>query len=239
MPTFCLRFSDHQPLEPLAEALMRLSPDIAIRKDEAIFIDSRRCEKLYQQSKSEALLLRIKALCKRFDRQVHIGQANTAAMALVYSRLPQQCAIQQLPLETFYDLVNPFRPLRQQPIIQMGIERMLPLLHKLGIHHLEAFSQLPTQKLGNRFGKLATIIQQRLRAESIKRQHMHYEEGWQTFKPQENICLREQTSQPTVDLEPLLFEFKKLIDQTTARLRGRGEALTCLSCRFNIWKKTA
>ena len=71
----CLSFGAEAPVNAIAEACYRFTPQIAVRASDAVFLEVGGVSGLYNE---ETLLLRINALCRRFGGMPRIGAARQA-----------------------------------------------------------------------------------------------------------------------------------------------------------------
>lgn len=209
MRVACLYFQEKVETSNIAEFFLRFSPQISVRKDEAIFIEIGKCHRLYSE---HGFVLRSQVVLRRLGLNASIGIADTISQSLVQAKYKTQ-NLAELPLDAIYEYVDPYNVEgrgREQ------IATMLETFAHLAIKNLREFSDIPNQELVSRFGKSSLICKLRLNNE--------FPVPWRPWKPQEFISeIRDLTEcDPTGGFEPLLFELKILLDRTFARLWSRG-----------------
>lgn len=221
----CVYFNGTAPVSAFAEACYRFSPEIAIRDEEAVFIEIGKSRKLFRE---ESLVLRLSSLAARFNCRARIAIADDAPTALAMARL--NCAdARKLPLEALSDYASPFRPFRNDPDLSRRVDELIKVLRMLGLATIGDFATLPPGTLASRFGKtgmeLSFMIRQGLSA------------PWPRFTPAEKIEAKADLDdggmiRPCATLDPLLFIAKGLIDPCMARLRGRGLRASAVELEF-------
>lgn len=200
-------------VQSLAEACLRLSPQVAVRGREAVFIEIGACRLLYSETSIKQRLL---ALAHRLVRRgVRVAIERDAGLALARARVPFE--LERMPLSSLADFVDPFgaeaardpESARSQAR-QLG--RQVALLAELGVRSVGEFLQLPPASLASRLGREALSLSARVRGE------LGY--AWPGFHPPEKIS--ERSDAGGENLEALLFVIRGLLDRVTARLRGRA-----------------
>ena len=223
----CVLLASREAVEPFAEACFRLSPQIAIREFEAVFIEVGASYLLYSESSIEA---RLQMLAQRLLRgSVKITFADTVGDALAAARYPEYARtkmLSALPLSALSDFVSPFV---QEKDIEKRIKKVETSLGALGIHDLGGFASLPRSGLASRFGKPSLEWMAKIWGE------IH--SPWVGFHPLPRIIEKEEIKNPEshgicADLESSLFILRGILDRVMARLRGRGERL--LSFRVSM-----
>jgi len=207
--THSKKYSFIEAVERLAEQSLRFSPQIALRKGEALFIEIGKCHHLYSQ---ESFLVRMKVLLRRLQLQARFGLAEQIPQALLRAKYGVQ-DLDLLPLATLADLVDPFS---QDAVAQQYIQKMILAFTDLGVTQIGAFKKIPASELTSRFGAIGYLCQQRaLGASTVP---------WPRWQPEERI--QEKFYFPYFEfygeMEPLLFELKKQLDQIFQRLWARG-----------------
>jgi hypothetical protein len=203
-------------LEKLAEACLRWTPQIAIRKNEAVFLEVSKSFHLFSE---ESLKSKITVLAKRFGMKIRITSSHHPCFALAKSHFEifhRSQNLSDLPLEAFFCFLNPFELELEK---KKEIDRLIHFLHQLGIHTVQEFLQIPRASLGSRWGSLAIQIHSTRQGE--------FEWPWKGFFPSPRIkevleLGSEDLEGTEVTLEPLLFSLKSLIDRAMARLIGQG-----------------
>ena len=200
-------------IQSLAEACLRLSPQVALRGREAVFIEVGACRLLYSEVSIKQRLL---ALAHRLVRRgVRVAIERDAGLALARARVPFE--LERMPLSSLADFVDPFGvEAARDPEAARAQARLLgrqaALLTELGVRSVGEFLSLPPASLASRLGREALSLSARVRGE------LGY--AWPGFHPPEKISERSDTGGE--NLEALLFVARGLLDRITARLRGRA-----------------
>ncbi len=221
--------------EKIAESFLRLSPQIAVRKGQAIFLEITKCRQLYSE---DTLAYRIQSLIQRFDRKLwetcRIAFARDAATALACARFAQRSA-EKLPLTAFSDYLSPFRVDRD---LEKLCTKIISSLKKLGIDDLGQFARLPLSSLPSRFSKEGLQLGARIQ--------MAFHEGlgdaWPAFQPAEVISesldlFEVDTLEACAHQEMFLFALRPLLERIASRLNGRGLRATSLELRFELLRR--
>ncbi|MGK5082850.1 hypothetical protein WDW37_06065 [Bdellovibrionota bacterium FG-1] len=224
--------SHEQALKALAEACLRLSPQVAVRENEAIFIEIGKSRALFSEATIEA---RLKVLAARVLRTpVRIAIADTAASALAAAKYPNYARtrdLHQLPLEALTDYGSPFC---HQVDDEKQMTRLRSALKALGVLNVGAFACLPRASLASRFGRTALAVMASV--------HGEFSPAWPGFYPTPRVIERSEVCDPEahglcVDLEGVVFVLKQVVDKAMARLRGRLERVSVLELRFGPEKR--
>jgi hypothetical protein len=203
-------------LRALGEACLRLSSQVALRGNEAVFVETGASRLLYSE---DTLRARLRVLGARFQASSppRLGWGADAAEALARARYGQaDAAMQGWPLESLECYASPFF---EDAEISRHITALVKALRDFGVHDLGGFMALPAGGWGERFGPNAAVLRERLEG----RMPM----GWPRFEPAQRLLeaqdLRDVETQSTgVDDAALRFHLKRLCDRMAARLRGRG-----------------
>jgi protein ImuB len=209
---------------PFAEACGRFTPTIALRPDEAIFLEIGGSARLYSES---SLPARITALAQRFGVRCRVAVADNAPSALAMARYPMYQRtknLRDLPLAALFDYAHPFADrtddgdLRRR--MNAKITAMIHVLELLGVRSLGEFATLPRETLASRFGKEAIQLSARIWGME--------DPAWPVFRPVDPILEKEEvddvvSQRGTEGLEALVFVLRGVVDRAMARLRGRGE----------------
>ncbi len=227
MRVVCLLFSKPSPISEIAEACYRWTPQVALRSEEAIFLEIEKCHRLYSE---HALTLRLQALLKRFNAKARITIADDVFMSLAQARYPRS-EKELLPLEALCDVASPFK--RDQDI-EKKVLTMIEELRRLGLKTLGEFIKLSPKELSSRFHYQSLELHRRLYNGS-------FDESlslWPRFIPPERICesVSLEYAEKCQSLEPLLFVIKKIVNRAMARLTARGERLSKASLHFELEK---
>ncbi|MBC7692927.1 MAG: hypothetical protein H7222_14285 [Methylotenera sp.] len=212
----------------VAEACYRFTPLIALRRQEAVFLELTASWHLFEKID---LLPRLHALCRKFELAPRIALAQDAPTALALSRHGSGNRL-ALPLEALADYADPFiqNPARHE-LIQKKVSNWIPLLRSLGVHQLKDFLELPERSLASRFGMDGLELYRK-----VKRNHPVI---WPSFHPQELISEKaelfdSQDMRACVDLESLLFILRELMPRALSRLRGKGHKATVISLEMEL-----
>ena len=213
MRVVCLWLKNSAPnsrsARDLAELCFKLSPQICLRKNEAVFIEVGKCHRLYSEDGFKA---RAQVLLRRLQQTAEITFADSIAEAWVLAKYKTNQS-KQLPLAALIDFADPFE---QDFILQKYIHKMILALTALGIKTIEQFKRLPSAEITSRFGSAGLLCRQRLNSEVTM--------PWPFWKPEEIIS--EKVEFPYFEfygeLEPILFELKKQLDHIFQRLWARN-----------------
>lgn len=224
----CMLLKSRAPIIELAEACYRFSPQIAVRDNEAIFLEIGACRNLYTE---HSLLMRLGVLAHRFGLMAQVGFGDTVPAALTSARFAGYQR-QKIPLEALHDYAGPFG---HDEETYGRVNSLIATMRMLGIETLEEFSRLPTKTLASRFGSAGVELSHRV--------NNRLPLAWPRFKPAEKICekaeLHELSEFPSCSsLEPLLFVIKNVADRAMARLRGRAQRLATLDILLDLEKGT-
>ena len=209
MKVACLWFETAAPTQKVAELCLRLSPQICIRKEHAVFIEIGKCKNLYTEA---GFYARTQVILRRLKLTASIGFGDDITDALLRARYKVQ-NIEQLPLTVLTDFTDPFA---QDEVLNKYVKKMILAFQDLGIKQIAQFKQIPTSELISRFGPVSIICKQRVNFEVPV--------PWTYWKPEELIF--EKVEFPYFEfygeLEPILFELKKQLDQIFKRLWARS-----------------
>lgn len=222
------------PIESFAEACMRFTPQIALRKGgSAIFLEVGASHRLFSE---ENLCARLIVLAHRLGwdaSRARVALASSASTAFVMTRYKEYARsrnLKDLPLEALADFATPFAA---DVEARASIDEMVQRLKKLGLKSVGDFSILPPADLASRFGRQSVrLVSQVWEGENLS--------AWPGFKPCDRVKERSQLdsegSAPSgaPSLDALLFEIKGLVDRAMARLRGRAERVAALELRFEL-----
>ncbi|HAR43953.1 MAG TPA: hypothetical protein DCS07_15175, partial [Bdellovibrionales bacterium] len=233
----CFRFQTEKTPEDrrgaleqsVAEACLQWSPQVAIRKGEAVFLEIGRSRNLFTE---RSMTARLMALGSRFGLQAQVAIENSAAHALAMARHTSEGGprpgFDSLPLEALESFMNPFQALT--PEASRSLRQLLVSVQQLGIRNMGEFCQLPICDFPSRFGKQGAALISRARAAQLVDLT-----AWPGFHPVEKIS--EQLDCECENLEALAFVLRGLIDRAMARLRGRNERASVveLELEFENW----
>lgn len=209
----CLWLEKPGPTEKLAELCLRFSPQIAIRKNEAVFVEIGKMRLLYTPEEFVKIFQQLlKPWLKRIDVNARLGLGRDLTDALArarHSTTHSVANVDELSLDALYDFTDPFDA---DPVVRPYLQKMIMAFKDLGIHKISQFKKIPQNQLASRFGPIALLSRQRLEHSVTL--------TWPYWKPAEII--KEKTDFPYFEfygeLEPVLFELKKQLDQIFQRL---------------------
>jgi hypothetical protein len=209
MRVACVLFSSPTEVEKVAEYFLRFSPQIAIKKDEALFIEVGKCQNIYSE---DSFKKRAQVILKRLNLNAQIAIARNISDSLVAARFKTD-SFDDLPLEALFDFTNLFESeLDGRKQIALLIETM----KQVGVRTLERFNKIPIKELASRFGKIALYCRYRISGE--------LEVPWCSWQPPEIISEKTDVTDCDVtgSLTPVTFEIKALLDRIFSRLWSRG-----------------
>jgi len=203
----CIFLLKRASTQALAEACYRFTPKLAVREEEAVFLDLRGTEGLYSEL---GLRARIYALAKRLGVEVEVALASSAGEALALARHAGSSGRAELPLEAFSDFLSPFRENRDSA---KRVRAIIETLSQFGVSRIGEFLRLPSASLASRFGREASELYALVRGE--------LERAWPGFKPSQRLLERADLEECT-DLGAMAFVLRGMVDRAMARLRGQG-----------------
>lgn len=220
MKVVCLWFAKEIQMLKLAENCLRLSPQICFRGQQALFIEYGKCKKIYSE---ETFFARLQVILNRMKLSPSIAKGKDIPDTLVLAKY-QQRDFDSLPLLALLELADPFN---KDPIAQKYVQKMISSFSDLGINSIGQFKQIPVGELISRFGPIAVLCLQRTKGEMTL--------PWPVWRPEEVITEKSQFPYFEFygELEPILFELKKQLDQIFQRLCAR--ALKAQTLRVRIF----
>ncbi len=212
-----------ESLVPFAEACLRFSPQICLKRSGSVFIEIGKCKTLYDE---KTFLLRLQVLLKRFKLKAKMALAETLLDALILTRYGS-LDLKEIPLTSLHEYRDPFGADLDS---LKKTEEMIKQLEQMGLRCIYDFLKIPTSQLASRFGALGLLTQSHILN--------GLEVEWPYWKPIEKIL--EATDlfdhEECFSLEPLLFYLKPLLDRAFARLWGRGLRAVRLEIIFRLEK---
>lgn len=204
-------------LAGLAEACLRFTPQIAVRRGEVIFLDVSKSLQLFE---SKRLLRWLEILSARFQRPVRLGEACNSGLALARARW----GARPLPLTALADLADPFALHAERTD---DVARLLHRLRQLGCTRVGDLQHFNLRSLGTRFGKLASIL-----LDTLKGLEVH---DWPRLEFPERLEERLDLSERAcTDLEPLLFALRTALSRLVPRLRAREKRVARLRLHLSL-----
>lgn len=224
MRVACIWFEQPVATAKIAEIFLRLSPQICVRGERAIFVEIGKCSRLYSES---SFLARAHALLRRNGcvAKIRIAEEVTAALALaMYPLVPR---IEELPLASLLEFADPFE---RDFVLRTEVSKIVSAFQDLGVRNLGQFQRLPVAELISRFGIIGRHCHNRVHFKDLV--------GWPKWKPEE--VLVEKTDFPYFEfygeLEPILFALKSQLDRLFLRLFARGRRATKLQLQIRCEK---
>lgn len=220
MKVLCLYFKNTPDLKNIAELFYQLTPQIAVRGNEAIFLEMSKGQRLFSE---ESFLKRTLVILRKFKLAPRYALAEDAGTALAYCKffttkkniLPLaalQCYLEPFKMTSDYD--GPFL-------------KMVPHLERLGIKSVKDFLTLSPSSLPSRFGPVGLLLFMRLRNPDTLM--------WPSFVPTEMVSekLEFQDDWRMENMNSLIFSLKSLLDRAQIRLRAKGQQIKQFEVIFN------
>jgi len=213
-------------LHALAEACYRFSPQLAVREsapgdDPAIFLEIGGCERLYSE---QLLEMKLSRLAGRFGWLARVTFGDSAGEAFALAKNSSYFYLQDLPLESLLDYLNPFK---KDPDSEVALLKTVGILKTLGLKNVGEFATLPPRTLASRFGQEAVELSARVRRQ--------LETAWPGFRPSPIVSEKMPVGN-SESLEALGFVIKALIDRLVARMYGRCERASRIQIDFDLVK---
>ncbi len=231
MSVACLRFPAGLPkagLRALGEACLRFSSQVALRGEEAVFVETGGSRLLYGEARLRAGL---GALGRRFAgaAPARFGWGAHAGEALALARHGAEgTPRERWPLEALHAYASPFTP---DEAVARAVDALCAGLRGLGLTDLGGFLALPERGWGGRFGADAALLRERLGGRLLM--------GWPRFEPDPRLeeCAEFlEESEGAADPDPAAFVFllQSLCSRLSARLRGRALRASGLRLRIGL-----
>lgn len=215
---------DHNALTVLAESLYQLSSHISIQPPNGLILEVSRSLKLFRSS--HRLQAKAVKLCDSLEHKVCARLANTPAAAMALAR-SGETQLEEVALDTLVPQHPNLKTLTKKVAAKRNAftDTLVERCHNMGIYQLGPLLALPTQELGQRFGKPLLQHLQQLTGEHAD--------------PQQFIVPTEAFSQPLHLLDPirnkggLRFPMQRLATQLQHWLIGRELAVQQIRWAFN------
>lgn len=219
MKVACIWFDQPAPTKILAELFLRLSPQIAVIEDRAIFVEIGKCQNLYSES---SFLARAHILLRRANYTARITLGSDVTDALVFAKY-KTTNFDQLPLLALVDLVDPFS---RDIFLKKSVLKLIDTFQDLGVKDLGAFKKIPVGDLIARFGVVGRFVHQRVCMTDFI--------SWPLWQPIEVIQEHKEFAYFEFygELDPILFELKSQLDRIFARLFSRKKRLMKLQVQI-------
>lgn len=211
---------DVRALEALAEALLAASPNVELDGPEGIFLDTSAAPLFARAGEDgEARLHRvILDRCRALGYHARLVVADNKFTAMALARHRPEPAIVRGPMR---EALAPL-PLSALP----APETLRWSLSAMGLRTLGELAALPPAGVAARFGADGALMQ-RLAVGDDPR-------PLTPFRPAPPLIETFSLEWPAETLEPVLFALKTVLDRLTARLAGRGLALTRLEIQLRL-----
>ncbi|HRK01619.1 MAG TPA: hypothetical protein PLH57_03060 [Oligoflexia bacterium] len=220
-------------LRLFAEACYRYTPRIAVRENEAVFLEIGKSLHLFQ---GQSLPLRLQALADKFQIKGRVVSGHCVLASWIRALVGQSekrvetLAIDILPIcDDVLEQKPEDRDERERKILNF-----VGYLKKLGIKNVGDFFKIATTSLGSRFGQIAGELQQELLKAAGRSQAPDF---WPIFRLSERIQEQQDLSDPSArrgieGLEPLLFMMRAMVERLVTRVRARSEKIASLRVEF-------
>lgn len=222
MKVLCLFFSREVPLAAIAEAFYGYSPQISLRRNEALYVEIEKCRHLYDDDFFLEKAREIAEIFKCATARVALAEDIPTALAFARHQIFKK---EKLPIEALADYAFPFGIPESAA---RELEHLFFTLPRLGLFNLRDFQKLSSGSLTNRFGALGFHLHRALRDSSGL--------NWPLFRPSE-ILQEEQSLDDgwrVEDTESIQFVLRGILDRLLLRLRGRGQALRRFELYFEL-----
>ncbi len=222
MRVACIYIDPPAPLDDFAEACLKFSPQICLRKDEAVFIEIGRCKTLYNEN---TFLTEAKKLVQAFSFEARIAIRDGIVLAQIAARYGTD-DLAKLPISALPLFSDPFHFSKEEG----SIDKLEDALKKVGIKNLKEFSELSEAQISTRFGKLGLFWRRQVIDPSNT--------PWPKWSPRELICETLSLSYDDAcgSIEPLLFKSKVILDRIFERIKKRGLRLVKLRVNLKLEK---
>jgi hypothetical protein len=219
MRVACIWFFDETPVENIADYFLKLSPQIALRKPRALFIEIGKCSRLYSES---TFLARTAVILRRLKLEAHVAVGEDITDSLCFAKYGI-FNIHALPLSAVIDFADPFR---KDAILQKNLEAIVFSFADLGIKTIGDFLKIPEASLVSRFGALGRFARDRVL--------MKDPVTWPYYEPEELLVEHSDftTFESRGDIEPIMFELKGHLDRLFSRLYNRDKRLMELEVKI-------
>jgi protein ImuB len=218
MRVLCIYFLEEAPVETIAEACFRFSPQIALGK-RAIFIEVGACKHLYSE---QSVLLRTQSMMSRFKKRgrLIIDDDIPTALARAVFKSKDRAS---LPVDALQIYSSPFHGSEM-------LDHAITSFKRLGVETIGEILRIPRGAITVRFGKEALL--------ALHQIECAYQVIWPRFIPVEKVIESENVDEmyDLRELEPLLFILKSVLDRAMLRLRGRCQVISNFKITFYLEK---
>jgi protein ImuB len=214
MKVLCLYFGNNANLNTanlknIAELFYQLTPQIALRGNEAIFLELSKGQRLLSE---ESFLKRALVILRKFKLAPRYAVAEDPGTALAYCKF-FTLKKNILPVEALQCYLEPFKTASDY---DSAFLKMIPHLQRLGIKSVRDFLTLSPSSLPSRFGPVGLLLFMRLQNPQTLL--------WPSFTPDEKVAekIDFQDDWRMESMNSLIFYLKSLLDRTQMRLRAKG-----------------
>lgn len=208
--------------EEIKSVLWEFSPQLEAAEEAGVFwVDASGLGRLYASLDDWASALRARLLDFGFSASVVVGWSRFGSYALARASREQR---------VFSNLEEERAAVGRVPLACLEIEpEFRDVLHKLGIHTVQALLTLPVNGLLTRFGKTAERLHEIAAGELFA--------PLQPSKWQAPLIERALLDEAERDSTRLLFVIKRLLDQLLGQLARRAQALASLTLLCKLDRK--
>ncbi|RYZ78489.1 MAG: hypothetical protein EOP06_28970, partial [Proteobacteria bacterium] len=213
MKVLCLYFGNTPHLNNIAELFLPLTPQIALRGQEAIFLEMTKGHRLLSE---ESFLKRALVILRKYDLLPRHAVAEDPGTALAFCKFFTQRK-NLLPVEALQCYLDPFAVSSSYDV---AFTKLVPHLERLGIKSVRDFLTFSPTALPSRFAPLGLHLFTQLRGGAAS--------PWPAFVREQHVV--EKILIPRLcrsyDAEVSEFYISTLLERGRLRLRARGLPLT-------------
>lgn len=209
MNVVCIYLPKHIDAQSIAEIFYQATPQIQLRKNEAIFLEISKCQKLYSPA---TFLKRVHVTLQRIGIQARLGIGEDIPTSLAMALYPVADKT-FLPIECLPYYCDPLLQYPEQTTLML---KAIHLLRSLRVYLVKDFLNIPAREITLRFGPYLLLAYQRLLGESPI--------VWNIFEPRQMAQEDHEfdLAYPPRDLEPVYFILRPMVEKIFLRLRGKG-----------------
>jgi hypothetical protein len=213
-------------LIPFAEACLRFSPQLCLKRPGILFIEIGKCRLLYRE---DTFLARLQLVLERFHLKARVALADSLLESLVLARYGT-LDFKSLKMGCLLDYIDPFQ---SDLNAFKTAENLVDKLRQLGIKTVHQFLAIPASELSWRFGAWGILLRSRLLKET--------DVGWPLWTPTEEISEKIELDdfQQCSGIESLLFYLKPMVERIFSRIKGRGLRVSVIKLTFFLEKFSA
>lgn len=208
-----------EKLKKLAEYCLRFSPRVCMGKS-AVFVEVGKSAHLFSD---ETLVMRARILSQRLGLQTKVAIAASLPASLVKAKYQKE-DLGALDLSTITDWLD---PLGMGAFSVAQVQRLISTLRALGMSRIQDLYHHHRSEFQSRFGAISEVLWEHL---------MNGENFvWSTLQFDEVITESHHYSPEDgcMNLEPILFQLKPLLERIGQRLYSRGNRATAISLEMD------